>query len=112
MLFRGKYYWASNFSFSPIKYKIGNDEKETIFSTAEHLYQALKYIDKPEVMRIISDMQSPVDAKRVGKKIPANSEYLKEDYRLSIMKKVMELKYKIPLFRAYLLSTKDQEISS
>ncbi len=110
MLFRGKYYWASNFSFSPIKYKIGNDEKETIFSTAEHLYQALKYIDKPEVMRIISDMQSPVDAKRVSKKIPANSEYLKEEYRLSIMKKVMELKYKIPLFGAYLLSTKDQEI--
>ena len=110
MLFRGKYYWASNFAFSPIKYKIGNDEKETIFPTAEHLYQALKYIDKPEVMRIISNLQSPVDAKRIGKEIPANSEYLKEDYRLSTMKTVMDLKYKIPLFRAYLLSTKDQEI--
>ena len=91
MLFRGKYYWASNFSFSPIKYKIGNDEKETIFSTAEHLYQALKYIDKPEAMRIISDMQSPVDAKRVSKKIPANSEYLKEYRGFLFVYLIMEL---------------------
>ena len=110
MMFRGRYYWASNFAPSPINYKIIGDIEETIFPTAEHLYQALKYTDRPELMKEISLLESPVEAKRFGKNKPAIKEHTSDEYRLEIMQKVIDLKYKIPLFKAFLLSTKDEEL--
>lgn len=110
MLFRGRYGWASNFADSPIPYRIGSDKEDTIFPTAEHLYQALKYIDRPSIMKMISEMSSPVEAKRIGIDTPAIGDHLKESYKISIMQKVIDLKYKIPIMKAFLLSTKDEYI--
>ena len=110
MTFRGKYYWASNFASSPIHYKIKGDIEETIFPTAEHLYQALKYVDRPELMKEISLLPTPVEAKRYGKIIPAIADHTTPAYRLKIMQEVIDLKYKLPLFKAFLLSTNDIEL--
>ena len=110
-MFRGRYFWASNFSSSPLYYKIGDDEKETLFPTAEHLYQALKYVDRPSIMKMIAELKTPVEAKKIGNEIKAIPEHLKDSYRIWIMQNVIDLKYELPLYKAYLLSTKDEYIT-
>ena len=61
-------------------------------------------------MREIVNLKTPVEAKRYGKTNPAIKDHLEDSYKLMIMQKVVDLKYEIPLFKAFLLSTKDEEL--
>lgn len=62
-------------------------------------------------MKMIAELKTPVEAKKIGNEIKAIPEHLKDSYRIWIMQKVIDLKYELPLYKAYLLSTKDEYIT-
>lgn len=82
--FRGEYRFLSNFYASPIVF-----DRQT-YSTAEHLYQALKAKTKDdhEFVRLAF---SPGDAKSRGAQVELRSDW--EDAKYNVMKLVLLLKF-------------------
>ncbi len=82
--FRGQYAFLSNFYSSPIMF-----DHQT-FSTAEHLYQALKAKTQEDYM-FVCQAFSPGDAKKRGAQIELRPDW--EDVKDRLMKLVLILKF-------------------
>ena len=83
--FTGKYYFLSNFyRCCNIKYK------SEIYSSSEHLFQALKTKNKKE-REIIRKAKSPGEAKRLGQQVSLRSDW--KLVRVKKMYKVLKLKF-------------------
>lgn len=99
MKFRGRYAFLSNFSPSPIVY----NGKE--FPTAEHAYQAAKTVSE-EDFNMIHNSSTPVEAKRLGKKIKVRGDWNK--VKLKIMREILEEKFSIEQLQNKLLSIEEK----
>lgn len=88
MLFRGKYYFLSNFYPSQITMEI--EGKSYTFPNVECAFQAHKC---PEKAREFVDME-PLKAKRYGKKVPLRSDW--EEIKNDIMYKCLKVKFSDP----------------
>ena len=83
-MFKGRYKFLSNFYSSCINYH------GDVYSTAEHLFQALKTGSKPlrERVRLA---KTPTDAKRIGQVVHIRIDW--EDIKTKIMYTVVHLKF-------------------
>lgn len=101
--FRGEYAFLSNFSHSLIVI-----DKDEIWDTAEHLYQASKTLDKNERNRLYMAV-TPGKAKRLGRKVTLRPDW--EEIKYDIMLNVVRLKFTQNLKYAYLLYyTQDKKL--
>ena len=82
--FIGEYHFLSNFYVAPIEY----NGKE--WQSSEHLYQALKSLDKKE-QDLVRQANSPGRAKKLGRKITIRPDWaeVKDD----IMKQIVRAKF-------------------
>jgi len=94
--FQGQYRWLSNFWPAVISYE------GLIYPTVEHAYQASKTLDKLE-RKEISLLDSPVRAKRAGRKVKMRSDW--NIVKLDIMKELLTKKFSHPQLRKLLLDT-------
>ena len=99
--FTGDYYFLSNFYASPILYK------DILFSTIEHLFQALKSRDKKDWKRI-SKLRTPNEAKIEGRKLDLREDW--EEIKLDVMWFCLKQKFKIEPLRVCLLKTGNAQL--
>ena len=101
--FKGKYRFLSNFGVSAISYK------DEVYPTAEHLYQALKTLDKKEreSVRLAS---TPGRAKKLGRKITKREDW--DEIKEKIMLGVVRAKFQQnPPLSNELRNTGDEELN-
>jgi len=104
--FKGEYGFLSNFHPHPLTID------GISFPTAEHAFQAAKTHD-PAVKQAIADKDTPANAKRAGGKRTGSlitGDLFREDWeevKLSIMKRILRLKFSDPILRQALLATGD-----
>jgi len=96
MLFKGKYAFLSNMSLFPYPIEIDG----LMWNNSECYYQAQKTTDK-ELIRSASEM-NPYECKKVSKSWELRKEYNNE-FRLKVMRKIIDIKFNIPYFRDQLL---------
>ncbi len=96
--FSGKYEFLSNFHPSTIKHR------GISYPTNEHYFQALKTKDIEERKRIAL-LSTPGKAKRAGRKLERRKNW--EKYRIIVMKRGLQRKFKQPKFKELLLQTGD-----
>lgn len=87
LYFASEHSFLSNFSPSPIV--VGN----TVYATAEHMFQAYKckHAVKPELMKRVIDAPTPLEAKKLAGEISDTPEW--RQVRDTIMKKVIDEKF-------------------
>lgn len=95
--FDGEWFFLSNFYASPIIYE------GILYPTVEHAYQASKTLNK-KVRRQISLLPTPGQAKKAGQTVKLRLGW--DEMRIDVMRELIELKFKIPALRKYLLLTK------
>jgi ribA/ribD-fused uncharacterized protein len=100
--FDGEFSWLSN--FSPVEIRT---ESGIIFPTAEHAYQAYKFLDHNRRVEI-ANAHSPGRAKRLGRRPGMREDWdlVRDRYMLAIQR----AKYRDPTLRKLLISTQDSEI--
>jgi ribA/ribD-fused uncharacterized protein len=101
MKFENEYEFLSNFSPCII------DVLMIKFPTVEHAFQASKTSWESERI-MISQLPTPGQAKRAGRKIHLRSDW--EKIKIDVMYKLLQQKFSQPLFRDLLLKTGDIEI--
>lgn len=84
MIFRGEYFFLSNFYPSPIKYN-GH-----LFPTAEHAYQASKALNEEDFLKVLN-ANTPAEAKKLGRSIKKVDNW--EEKKVIIMKEILEEKF-------------------
>lgn len=101
-VFTKQYEFLSNFSRSRILYE------RRIYPTAEHLYQALKTLDKVQQNKILS-AGYPAEAKRLGNTVTLRSNW--EEIKVNVMLMILLLKFTQNIELAKLLcDTGDEEL--
>ena len=95
--FKGEYRWLSNF------YKLQEpiDLYGCIFYYTENLYQAFK-CNKSDDFILMASL-TPSEAKRFGKRVELNPDFMEN--KLSIMKQILDIKFRQPYFKQRLLNT-------
>lgn len=101
MLFRGQYFFLSNFYPCSVLFD-GNS-----YPTAEHAYQCAKARDH-EGWRLVRNASSPGKAKAAGQRIPKVHDW--NDIRLDVMRRVLRAKFRNPDLVRALLDTGDIEL--
>jgi ribA/ribD-fused uncharacterized protein len=96
--FAGPFAFLSNFSSSPIS--IGG----LTFPTVEHAFAAAKTLDSTKRVEIAA-APTPGKAKRLGRKVALRPHW--DDMRVSMMTRLVRLKFQEPTLRAQLLATGD-----
>lgn len=100
--FRDEYWFLSNFYPCKILHK------GRTWLTAEHLFQAMKTIDKRNRVRI-QRCRTPAQVKKMGRQIKLRPNW--DNIRLDIMRMVLSLKFRqSPMLREKLLSTENQTL--
>jgi len=94
--FRGEYRWLSNFAEAEVEWQ-GRKYKST-----EHAYQAAKTRIVEEI-EYVQQASTPGRARRRGQKVTLRDDW--DDVRLSVMKDLLEQKFRIPEYRDLLLDT-------
>lgn len=114
--FRGKYAFLSNFYPSEISipYRYLGGYENIVYPTVEHAFQAAKTTDIEWKLRI-ANASSPALAKRLGRKVPLDSEWTHykrwNDRRQTVMKVFLVKKFmSIPELRTKLADTGDEEL--
>ncbi len=95
--FKNEYRWLSNF------YKLQEpiDLYGCIFHYTENLYQAFK-CNKADDFILMASL-TPGEAKRFGKRVELNPDF--EANKLSIMKQILDIKFRQEYFKRRLLAT-------
>lgn len=103
--FSGEYAFLSNFYPAQINYK-GMD-----YATTEHAYQAQKFLDKSDQLKI-RNAGSPGNAKRLAKQFKKQGKVRDNwfDMNLEVMLDVLRLKFAIPELKQKLLDTGDAKL--
>jgi len=99
--FKDENRWLSNFWPSEVEL-----EGET-YPTVEHAYQAAKS-DKAVIRKLIREVLTPGEAKRVGKKVSIRPDW--EQVKLNTMRNLLEQKFQIPELKEKLLDTGTQTL--
>ena len=93
-LFRGKYYWLSNFYHSLLVYEGFQ------YPSVENAFQAAKVFGED---RKKFQFCSAAEAKKLGRKVKLRSDW--EKVKFSIMKEILRAKFSNPILRRKLLET-------
>lgn len=99
--FRGRYFFLSNFSPSPIRHG------GILYPTVEHAYQAGKILDM-EIRRALAIYPTPGDAKKMGRKLKMRDDW--DEVKVPRMRTCLKKKFQDPSLRRKLLETGDQEL--
>jgi ribA/ribD-fused uncharacterized protein len=99
--FKGKWFFLSNFSASPLTYEGIN------YPTIEHAFQAAKTLSVTERQQV-ADCASPGDSKRMGRQIHLRGDW--EQVKESVMEELLTLKFADPVLADKLRSTGDLEL--
>lgn len=99
--FRGRYFFLSNFSPSPIRHG------GILYPTVEHAYQAGKILDMG-IRRALAICPTPGDAKKMGRKLKMRDDW--DEVKVPRMRTCLKKKFQDPLLRRKLLETGDQEL--
>ncbi len=97
--FKGRYGWLSNFHASPVV--LGGVE----FSTAEHLFNASKSLDRAEREHVRA-AKTPAEAKRRGRRVTLRPRW-DDQVRFDVMTMTVRAKFSDPQLRDLLLATGD-----
>lgn len=93
MLFRGEYWFLSNF------YPISIEFEGDVYPTVENAFQAAKTLNKSE--RTIFKTCSPNLAKKIGRQVTLRPDW--EQVKVNIMKELLRIKFANPLLKSKLL---------
>ena len=79
-MFRGSYYWLSNFAYTGDLIVVKHGLREGTWTTGEHLYQSFKS-DKPKYIEKVRQADGPKEAKELGQQVKLRDdwEFVKED---------------------------------
>lgn len=106
--FKGEYYFLSNFSTHSIVISTESSFYQGKWNTAEHLYQAMKTLDKNYIKMIRLD-PNPKNAKKLGRRAPLRESW--EELKDKIMYFVVKEKFlQNPNIRKRLINTGDEEL--
>lgn len=94
----GEFFFLSNFYPSTLSFG------GLIYPTVEHAYQAHKSNDV-DVRKLISVAKTPMEAKKLGKCIPLESDW--HDKKIILMHDILKEKFKNPILSEMLRSTGD-----
>lgn len=100
--FCGSTSFLSNFYEYPIEFK-GN-----AFKNSEAVYQAQKFVDKPEIYALFFEASADVAKRLATVHDYDKSEFVKK--RVPIMKEIVSVKFSDPDLRARLLATGNREL--
>lgn len=78
------------------------------YPSVEHAYQAAKTLD-PESRLAIAQAPSAVEAKQLGKRTRLRADW--DDIKISVMRELLEIKFRDPDLRARLLATQNEPLS-
>lgn len=98
-IFKGQYYFLSNFYPHPIYYG------GMIYTTSEHAYQAMKATNEEDA-RLVRNQLTAKMAKLIGGEIKKREDWDSVSYDL--MLEIVRAKFQNPLLRAKLLDTGDE----
>lgn len=98
-LFKGKYYFLSNFYPQPIFYN------GIVYSTSEHAYQAMKATNEGDA-RLVRNQISARMAKNIGGQIEKRKDW--DEVKYDLMLEIVRAKFKNPLLKAKLEDTGDE----
>lgn len=101
MLFKGKYFFLSN--FSPCMLRVNINGKDLIFSSVEAAFQAHKNFELADKFVLLK----PLEAKRYGKKIPLTTANWDIE-RIYIMARLLTQKFKDPVLFASLKNINEE----
>lgn len=99
--FEGEYAFLSNFYFSPMI--IDN----TVYTTNEHFFQAMKSLD-PKERQAIALAPTPGKAKKLGRKVSLRKDW--EDIKEEVILIGLRHKFSNPELRRKLLATGNEEL--
>lgn len=101
------YFWLSNHFQIPIIYD------NVRYPSAEHLFQSLKFPNRPEIAKAVRKAETPSDAVRLARK---NAQYVRDGWRkdglnIVAMREVLLLKFtQHSALRSRLIQTGDREL--
>lgn len=102
MYFKGKYFFLSNMTLFPYPIEVDG----LTINTSENYYQAMKTEDLA-IRKMVSELH-PYKSKAYFKYTQPSIYH--RQHKLDIMRKIIDIKFNIPIFKYLLLSTGDEEL--